>query len=229
MPIDSHIIAINGALTDHGTLSSDSQVCPYLSFFVCFILWQYTTWSSILICIFIIDSTNWKQFPHKKRTPEFIGDIHAIIDYNISNSIKSIDREVKVSEFLIGEGVHEDIYYLSYKIRKGHFYDKAWRKKIKTALQSFSTNSSVLSNRIYFFSNERNLCQDQNMNSQNKRWFPLFLQNVPIKMKTNYLGYIFLSEVVTSNNDVMSPFIVPRGLSLNMEPYIKCFEEVALS
>ena len=55
-----------------------------------------------------------------------------------------IARNIEESEFLINQVEHEDIGY--YKIRKGHFYQRPWKTRRKTMLQSIWTDSSILSN-----------------------------------------------------------------------------------
>ena len=44
-----------------------------------------------------------------------------MIDNNPSKSIRSIVRDMGVSEFFISQVMHEDILYFSYKMRKGQF------------------------------------------------------------------------------------------------------------
>ena len=91
----------------------------------------------------------WKSHSYysgKKRTAKFFDEIQAMIDNNPSKLISSIVRNMGVSEFLIRQVVHEDIWYFSYKMRKGIFitgYEN-------TALQSFWTNSSFPSNWMCF-------------------------------------------------------------------------------
>ena len=63
----------------------------------------------------------WKAHSHhsnKKRT-EFAVETQPVIDNNPSWSRA---RDMGVSEFLFRQVVHEDIYYFSYKIIKGHFF-----------------------------------------------------------------------------------------------------------
>ena len=72
----------------------------------------------------------WK--PHsdcydKKRTPEFIGEIHVMMHNNPSKSIRSIAMDIEVSKFLIRQVVHEDIHYFSYKMRKSQFLSPAMK------------------------------------------------------------------------------------------------------
>ena len=51
----------------------------------------------------------------KKRTPEFVEEILAMIDNDLSQSVRFIARDVVVWEFLIRQVVHEDMKYFSYK------------------------------------------------------------------------------------------------------------------
>ena len=42
----------------------------------------------------------------KKRSPEFVGEIQAIMENDPSMSIRSIARDMEVSEFLIRQIIH---------------------------------------------------------------------------------------------------------------------------
>ena len=53
-------------------------------------------------------------------------------------------------------------------------------------------------------------------------------QDVLILMKTKQPVSIIVFGVVTSNGDVMLPFIFPHDLKFNMEPCIKCLGKVVL-
>ena len=50
---------------------------------------------------------------NKKRTPEVVGYIQVMIDKDPSKSIRSITRDMGVSEFLIRHLAHEDTHYFS--------------------------------------------------------------------------------------------------------------------
>ena len=57
----------------------------------------------------------WKSHPDhsdKKRTPKFV-EIQAIIDNYPIKTIKSMVRNMRMSEFLIKQAEHEDIHYFS--------------------------------------------------------------------------------------------------------------------
>ena len=69
------------------------------------------------------------QKPHfDKRTPKFVVEIQAMIDYNPSKAIRSIVRDIVVSECF---EVHEDIQHFSNKMRKGQFLSQAMKDKRK--------------------------------------------------------------------------------------------------
>ena len=69
------------------------------------------------------------------RTTHFWWETQVIMDNNPSNSIRSIARNMGMSEFLIWQVVYEGIHYFSYKIRNGKFLLQAMkdRKKNKNA------------------------------------------------------------------------------------------------
>ena len=79
------------------------------------------------------------------------------------------------------------------------------------------------------FSDEKNFYSDQMINSQNNRWLYLTPQDLLILMKTKHWVHIIVFGVITSDNDVIPPFIFPNGLRLNIKAYIKCLEEVMVS
>ena len=56
---------------------------------------------------------------HRKRTPEFLNEIQIMIDIDPYESIRSIARDMRVSEFLIRLILHKDMRCFLYKMRKG--------------------------------------------------------------------------------------------------------------
>ena len=67
----------------------------------------------------------------EKRTPEFVFEVQAINYNDFSKSIRSKASDMGVYEFLIKQVVHEDIWYFSYKMRKGQFLSQALKDKRK--------------------------------------------------------------------------------------------------
>ena len=115
----------------------------------------------------------------KKTTSEFVVDIQAMIDNDPSKSIRFIARDMGVSEFLIRQVVHVDIQYFSYKMINGKFLWQAMKNKRKDPAAKFFNNS----------------------------WFVLSLQDLLILMKSKHPVHIMVFGVVTSDSNVISPFI----------------------
>ena len=89
----------------------------------------------------------------EKITPKFIGWIQAMIDNNPSKSIRPIARNMKESELLIRQVVHEDIRYFSYKIRKSQFLSQATyhKKKDNTVMLLNKLNHPLQLNMLCVF------------------------------------------------------------------------------
>ena len=51
---------------------------------------------------------------------------------------------------------------------------------------------------------------------------------ISILMKTKHLVHVMVFGVVSSDGNIMNPFIFPHGLILNANTDIKCLEEVVL-
>ena len=58
---------------------------------------------------------------------------------------------------------------------------------------------------IWFFSDEKNFCQDQVVNSQNNRWLAVCSKDVPKVMKTKLPATVMAFEVVSSEGHVYLP------------------------
>ena len=57
----------------------------------------------------------------------------------------------------------------------------------------------------------------------------LYQQDEAIVMKTKYSVHIIVFGVVTSDGDIVAPFISPHDLRFNTEFNIKCLEELMLT
>ena len=74
---------------------------------------------------------------------------------------------------------------------------------------------------LWFFSDEKNFCQDQKINSQN-RWLTVTPKDVPKLMQTKFS----MTSVVHSERDVMPSYFFPEVLKLNNEGRIRVHSEV---
>ena len=75
-----------------------------------------------------------------------------------------------MDEKLIRLVVHEDIHYISYKMRKEQFLSKTMQeKKLMHTNKLIKLKHPMDADMLWFFSDEKNFCHDQ-INSQNNRW-----------------------------------------------------------
>ena len=61
------------------------------------------------------------------------------------------------------------------------------------------------SNMLWFFSNEKNFCQDQAHNRQKHQWIAMCPNDVPRVMKTKFPNMVMVFGVISSDRDVMPP------------------------
>ena len=135
----------------------------------------------------------------RKKLPNLL----AMNDNKFSKSIKSIAKDMEVSEFLIGQIMYKDIRYFSYKKKKGQFWSQViYNKRKRPPCKAFKQTQASPPTKytLLFF---------RWVNSQNNHWLALSSQNVPILMKTKQPFHIMDFGAVTSDGDVIPPFIFP--------------------
>ena len=81
-------------------------------------------------------------------------------------------------------------------------------------------------NMLWFFSNEKNFCQDQAHNRQNHRWIAMCPNDVPRVIKTKFPNMVMVFGVISS--DMMLAHIFEMGLRVDTEIYLKVMETVML-
>ena len=140
--------------------------------------------------------------------------------------MRAISKDMKTSEALIRKCVSEDLRYKSYKMRKGQLLTaKAKEKRLKYCQKLLNKLKHRLQrNMIWFFSDEKNFCQDQVVNSQNNRWLAVCFKDVPKVMQTKFPATVMVFGVVSSKGHVMPPYIFPKGLMVNTVEYLKVLE-----
>ena len=77
------------------------------------------------------------------------------------------------------------------------------------------------SNMLWFFSDEKNFCQDQAHNRQNHRWIAICPNDVPRVMKTKFPNTVMVFGMISSNRDMMLPHIFETGLKVDTEIYLQ--------
>ena len=81
---------------------------------------------------------------------------------------------------------------------------------------------------LWFFLEEKDICKDQIMNSQNNFWLALSPHDVLMLRITKHQVHIMVFVNVPSHGDIRSSLIFPHGFILDMEAYIMCLEQVVL-
>ena len=73
---------------------------------------------------------------------------------------------------------------------------------------------------IWFFSDEKNFCQDQKHNTQNNRWLAYSPKDTPSAMQTKFSTPVIVSYV-SREGDVMLPHFFREGLRLNSDDNVE--------
>lgn len=133
------------------------------------------------------------------------------------------------SELLIRHVMYEAIQYSSYKTGRGQFVSQAIIEKKRLCYKAFDqTQVFPLAEQALAFLSQNNFLQDQLLNTQNSHWFAVSPKYVLGGTKIMYpVSFIVFGRIANDGN-IMPTFIVPLGLKLNREAYIKWLEEVVL-
>jgi hypothetical protein len=117
---------------------------------------------------------------------------------------------------------NEDIRYRSNSLRRGQFMTAATKKmhyEKASALLNHLKHPPV-QDILIFFSDEKNLSQDQKVNLRNNRWLCDDPSEVPIVMKTKFPVMVMVMGGVRNKGDVMPPHVFEAGHRVNTDVYI---------
>lgn len=155
------------------------------------------------------------------RNPKFIKDVKQVVDNDPCISMREISRQKGTCDSTIRLCMKEDICYKSYKMRKGQLLTKKLKMsrlmKSKQLLQKIK--NPLKPKMLWFFSDEKNFCQDQAHNTQNNRWLAVSPEDVPRVMKTKFPVHLMVLSVVSNEGDVMPPHFIDEGLRMNQDMY----------
>ena len=121
-----------------------------------------------------------------------------MIENHSRKSIRSIAWNIGVSEFLIMQGVNEDFLNFMYKMRKGQFLSQAMKDKSKDCTEKLLNKLKYLlkANMLWFF--PKFLLRSDG---------ELIKQPLACSGLTRCTVHIMVLEVVTSDGDIMLPFM----------------------
>ena len=158
------------------------------------------------------------------RTVKFTNRVKNAIDKDPGKSMCMIAKDTRMSEALIRRCVSKDLRYKSYKMKKGQLLTaKAKEKRLKHCQKLLNKLKHPLQrNMIWFFSDEKNFCQDQAVNNQNNCWLAVCSEDVPKVMQTKFPATVMVFGVILSH--IMPPYIFQKGLKVNTVEYLKVLE-----
>ncbi len=169
---------------------------------------------------------------HKKRSDSLGVDIVArlqeLIDQDPSGSMRSLAKELNISEFVVRKKMAQDIRYKSYALRRGQFMSQAMKERRleKAKLLLNKLKNPTGNGQLVFFSDEKNFSQVQKVNRKHERWLCADISDVPIVMATKFPATVMVLGMVSNEADVMPPHIFAKGLKINTEEYVKVLKEV---
>ena len=105
----------------------------------------------------------------KSRDADFVKKVEAIININLSKSMRSMAAELEVDKRTIQQCADEDLPCKSYRMQTGQLLTQATkdRRLLNSAKLLNKLKHPKESNMLWFFSDEKNFCQDQAHNRQN--------------------------------------------------------------
>uniref|UniRef100_A0A182STD9 DDE-1 domain-containing protein n=1 Tax=Anopheles maculatus TaxID=74869 RepID=A0A182STD9_9DIPT len=113
--------------------------------------------------------------------------------------------------------LNDDLRYFSYKRRRGQLLTEMGRERrlgnAKKLLHLLK--HPVELGTLWFFSDKKNFCQDQKVNTQNNRWLAYCPADVPRVPQTKFPQTVIVFSCVSSEGDVMPPNFFEQGLRLN--------------
>ena len=80
---------------------------------------------------------------------------------------------------------------------------------------------------LWFFSDEKNFCQDEVHNSQNHRWIATNNRDVP-RVKKKFPATVMVFGAVSSEGHIMPPYIFEVGLKVNTKVHLDVLKSVVI-
>ena len=166
----------------------------------------------------------------KTRTKDFIEKVQAIIDKTPQRPIRQIAKDLGVSHTTMNACVKEDLKCRSYRCKTNKILTEKTKnlRLIKSIRLLNKLNHSKKPNMLWFFSYEKNFCQDQVHNSQNHHWIATNNRDVPRVMKTKFPATVMVFGVVSSEGHIMPPHIFEVSLKVNTKVYLDLLKSVVI-
>ena len=166
----------------------------------------------------------------KTWTKEFIEKVRAIIDETPQRPIRQIARDLGVSNTTVNACVKDDLKCRYYRRQTSQILTEKTKnlRLIKSVRLLTKLKHPNKPNMLWFFSEEKNFCQDQVHNSQNHRWIATNNRDVPTVLKTKFPAKVRVFGVVSSEGHIMPPHIFEVGLKVNTKVYLDVLKSVVI-
>ena len=152
----------------------------------------------------------------KTQTKEFIEKVQAIIDETPQRPVNACVKE----DFKCRFYRRQTSQILTEKTKNLRLIKSVWLlNKLKHPKKP---------NMLWFFSDEKNFCQDQVHNSQNHRWIATNNRDVPRVMKTKFPTTVMIFGVVSSKGHIMPNHIFEVGLKVHTKVYLDVLKSVVI-
>jgi hypothetical protein len=157
-----------------------------------------------------------------------VASLQELVDQDPGRSMRSLARELGISEASVRNKMAQDIRYKSYAFRRGQFMNEATKERrlAKAKLLLNRLKKPATNGQLIFFSDEKNFSQDQKINRKNNRWLCADVSEVPIVMSTKFPATVMVLGVVSNEGDVMPPHFFEKGLKINAQEYLKVMQDV---
>lgn len=166
----------------------------------------------------------------KIRDVEFIRKVQEMIDEDPTRSYRQMAEDLNCTHTTIKHCIREDLQCRSYRRQTGQFLSDSMKERrlAKSVKLLSKLKHPKEPGMIWFFSDEKNFCQDQLVNRQNDRWIAANAHEVKRVMKTKFPATVMVLGVVSSEGDVMPPHIIEEGLRVNTAVYLDIMEKVVV-
>ena len=164
----------------------------------------------------------------RTRTKEFIKKVQAIIDETPQWPIRQIARNLGISHTTVNACVKEEC--RSYKRQTSQILTEKTKnlRLIKSVRLHNKLKHPRKPNMLWFFSDEKNFCQDQVHKGQNHCWIATNNMDMPRVMKTKFPAMVMVFGVVSSEGHIMPPHIFEVGLKVNTKVYLDVLKSVVI-
>ena len=121
--------------------------------------------------------------------------------------IRALSRELNVLTSTMKLALNEYLRSYSYKRCIGQLLPEKTRENRRTKAKKLlsKVKHPAEPQTIWFFSNEKNFCQDQKHNKQNNRWLSYSPKDTPRVMQTKFPQTVMVFGCLSSESDVISP------------------------